>query len=79
MSTRKQKVGVDAAAEILGIPYPLVIHRIEIGDLPFRHVGKHRYVKLEDVLHLKARIDAQRNAMKALVTDAEDLYLRYNI
>jgi CRISPR-associated Cas5-like protein len=67
------------ASEILGISRPLVVHRMEIGDLPFRYVGKHRRAKLKDVLDLKTRIDAQRAAMEALADDAEDLRRRYGV
>jgi hypothetical protein len=67
------------AAEILGISRPLVVHRMEIGDLPFRYVGKHRRTKLKDVLALKVKVDAQRSAMEALAEDAEDLRQRYGI
>lgn len=64
------------AADILGISRPLVVHRMDIGDLPFRYVGKHRRTKLKDVLALKSRIDTQQAAMKALADDAEDLMQR---
>lgn len=67
------------ASAILGISRPLVVHRMEIGDLPFRYVGKHRRASLKDVLALKAQIDIQRKAMEDLVADAEDLNLRYGI
>ena len=67
------------AADILGISRPLVVHRMDIGDLPFRYVGKHRRAKLRDVLTLKARIDARQGAMEALAADAEDLSQRYGV
>ncbi len=52
---------------------------MDIGDLPFRYVGKHRRSKLKDVLALKALIDAQRNAMETLAEDAEDFKLHYGV
>lgn len=67
------------AANILGISRPLVVHRMDIGDLSFRYVGKHRRAKLKDVLALKTRIDAQQKAMEALAADAEDLGQRYGV
>jgi hypothetical protein len=51
---------------------------MDIGDLPFRYVGKHRRTKLKAVLALKAKIDAQQAAMEALAEDAEDLK-RYGV
>lgn len=52
---------------------------MDIGDLPFRYVGKHRRASLKDVLALKAQLDVQRKAMQDLAADAEDLHLRYGI
>jgi hypothetical protein len=74
-----QELSPNDAAEILGISRPLVVHRMGIGDLPFRYVGKHRRTKLKDVLALKTKIDAQRAAMEVLAEDAEDLRRRYGV
>ena len=74
-----QELSPNDAADILGISRPLVVHRMDIGDLPFRYVGKHRRTKLKNVLALKTKIDAQRAAMEALAEDAEDLRLRYGV
>lgn len=74
-----QELSPTEASVILGISRPLVVHRMEIGDLPFRYVGKHRRASLKDVLALKAKIDVQRKAMEDLAADAEDLNLRYGI
>jgi excisionase family DNA binding protein len=72
-----QELSPNEAAEILGISRPLVVHRMEIGELPFRYVGKHRRAKLKDVLALKSRLQTQQAAMKALAEDADDLGQRY--
>ena len=74
-----QELSPNDAADILGISRPLVVHRMDVGDLPFRYVGKHRRTKLKDVLALKAKVDAQQAAMEALAEDAEDLGRRYGI
>ena len=74
-----QELSPNDAAYILGISRPLVVHRMDIGDLPFRYVGKHRRTKLKDVLALKSKIDVQHAAMEALAEDAEDLRLRYGV
>ena len=68
-----QELSPNDAASLLGISRPLVVHRMNVGDLPFRYVGKHRRAKLGDVLTLKARIDGQRTALAALAEDTEDL------
>ena len=74
-----QELSPNDAADILGISRPLVVHRMDIGELPFRYIGKHRRAKLKDVLALKTRIDAQQSAMEALAEDAEDLRQRYGV
>jgi hypothetical protein len=74
-----QELSPSDAAKILGISRPLVVHRMDVGDLPFRYVGAHRRAKLQDILALKAKIDAQQTAMEALVADGEDLAKRYGI
>lgn len=74
-----QELSPTEASTVLGISRPLVVHRMEIGDLPFRYVGKHRRASLKDVLALKAQLDGQRKAMQDLAADAEDLHLRYGI
>ena len=74
-----QELSPNDAAEILGISRPLVVHRMDVGDLSFRFVGKHRRTKLKDVLALKTKMDAQRKAMEALAEDAEDLRQRYGV
>jgi hypothetical protein len=74
-----QELSPNDAADILGISRPLVVHRMDVGDLPFRYVGKHRRTKLKDVLALKTRLEAQQAAMEALAEDAEDLRRRHGV
>lgn len=74
-----QEVSPNDASDILGISRPLVVHRMDVGDLPFRYIGKHRRAKLKDVLALKVRIEAQQAAMEALAEDAEDLRQRHGV
>jgi len=75
----EQELSPTEASAILGVSRPLVVHRMDIGDLPFRYVGKHRRALLKDVLALKSKLDVQRKAMEDLAADAEDLHLRYGI
>jgi hypothetical protein len=74
-----QELSPNDAATILGVSRPLVVHRMDVGDLPFRYVGKHRRSTLKDVLLLKTKIDAQRAGMAALADDADDLKQRYGV
>jgi hypothetical protein len=75
--TEDQELSPTEASTILGISRPLVVLRMDRGDLPFRYVGKHRRARLKDMLALKVRLDTPRQAMEALADDAEDLRVRY--
>ncbi len=52
-----QELSPSEASAILGISRPLVVLRMDRGDLPFRYVGKHRRALLKDVLALKSKLD----------------------
>jgi len=53
-----------------------VVHRLDVDDLPFRYVGKHRRTTFREVVAPKARIDAQMAAIEGLADDPEDLKQR---
>jgi hypothetical protein len=77
--TENQELSPTEASTLLGISRPLVVHRMDIGDLPFRYVGKHRRALLKDVLTLKARLDARQKALDALAEDTEDLIVNHGL
>lgn len=73
------EVTPNEASAILGVSRPLVVHRMDIGDLPFRYVGKHRRARLTDVLALKTKMDEKRSRLKALAKDTDDLAKAYGV
>ena len=77
--TEDIEVSPNEAAEILGMSRPLVVHRMDVGDLPFRYVGNHRRAKLKDVLAFKKTVDAQQAAMKKLTELGEELWEQYGV
>jgi hypothetical protein len=74
-----QELSPTEASAILGISRPLVVLRMDRGDLPFRYVGKHRRALLRDVLALKARLDGRQKALDELAKDTEDLIVNHGL
>jgi len=77
--TEDQELSPTEASAILGISRPLVVLRMDRGDLPFRYVGKHRRALLKDVLALKVRLDARQRALDDLAEDTEDLIVNHGL
>lgn len=73
MGAEDEALNPTQASAVLGIARSLVVHRMDIGDLPFRYVGKRRLVLMKDVLALKARLDIRQEALDALAEYTEDL------
>jgi len=60
------------AAEVLNVSRPFLIKLLEDGSIPHRKVGKHRRVRMEDVMSYKAAIDKAREAvLDQLAADAQ--------
>jgi hypothetical protein len=68
-----QELSPSEASTPLGISRPLVVLRMDRGDLPFRYVGKHRRALLKDVIALKTRLDTRQAAINVLAEDTEGL------
>lgn len=67
------------AADFLNVSRPFLIGLLEKGALPFRTVGRHRRVRLEDILHYKKSIDEKRlNTLDELSAQAQELNMGYS-
>lgn len=77
MLNKDAELSPEQAAKILGISRPMVYHRMDTGRLPFRPVGTHRRVLLDDVLKLREFERRQREASKALAEDTDDLEMNH--
>jgi excisionase family DNA binding protein len=67
------------AAEYLGISRPTMVRILERGEIPMEKPGRHRYVRLEDLVSYPTRTSEQRrDSLAQMVTDAEsaDMYDR---
>jgi excisionase family DNA binding protein len=61
------------ASEILNVSRPFLIKLLSEGSLPYRKVGKHRRILIEDVMTYKNRIDREREAvLDRLAAEAQE-------
>jgi len=73
----EQEISPEKAAELLGISRPLVYQRMDTDKLPFRQVGTHRRIRVNDVVALKQLEDQRRSFAADLSADTEDLEENY--
>lgn len=67
------------AADILHVSRPFLIKLLEEGRIPYRRVGKHWRIRMEDVMNYKRAIDQEREAiLNQLVTDAQEQDIGYD-
>lgn len=66
------------AAKVLNVSRPFLINLLEGGAIPFRKVGKHRRIRMEDVLEYKAAIDQEReDVLDQLAAQAQEQDMGY--
>ncbi|MFB6374623.1 MAG: excisionase family DNA-binding protein, partial [Bradymonadaceae bacterium] len=66
------------AAEVLNVSRPYLVERLEEGEIPFRKVGSHRRIRLQDVLEYKrAQKEESRRRLEELAAEDERLDIDY--
>jgi excisionase family DNA binding protein len=72
------EVSTQQAADMLNVSRPHIVKLLEGGKIPFRKVGSHRRILLEDLMQYDAAIKNQRNrSLEFLAKQAQDLNLGY--
>ncbi len=67
------------AADVLNVSRPFLIKLLEENALPHRKVGKHRRIRMEDVMAYKSRIDREREAvLEQLAREAQEQGMGYD-
>ena len=67
------------AADILNVSRPFLIKLLEEGQIPYRKVGRHRRVRLEDIVNYKKAIDREREeVLDQLAADAQQHDMGYD-
>lgn len=67
------------AAKVLNVSRPFLIKLLEEEKIPYRKVGKHRRIRMEDVMAYKAAIDQEREAvLDQLAAEAQEQDMGYD-
>lgn len=71
-----QQLTTQQAADLLGVSRPTLVKILEAGRIPYDQPGRHRRIRLTDVLtYQAARRAEQREALRELARDAQELGL----
>lgn len=74
-----QRLTTQEAADLLGVSRPTLVKLVEAGDIPFEQPGRHRRVRLADVLAYRERSSLERRAAldrMVEIADEADMYER---
>ncbi|MEI2637725.1 MAG: helix-turn-helix domain-containing protein [Microthrixaceae bacterium] len=74
-----QRLTTQEAAEMLGVSRPTVVKLLESGEIPFEQPGRHRRIRLADVLAYRERASVERRAAldrMVEIADQADMYDR---
>jgi len=72
------EISTQQAAEILNVSRPHVIKLLEKGDIPYKKVGSHRRILLQDILEYEAIFKKKRRKqLNKLAAEAQKLNLGY--
>jgi len=74
VAPHEQVLSTQEAAQLLGVSRPTLVSILERGEIPYVQPGRHRRVRLDDVLAYQQRQrHTRRRALAQLSVEAEDL------
>ena len=73
----EQELTTQAAADLLGVSRQHFASLLDSGQLTHRKVGKHRRVKLKDVLSFQKESERRKKVAAELVKEAQELEMGY--
>ena len=73
------EVTTQQAAEILNVSHPYIIKLLEKGEIPFKKIGSHRRILLQDILDYESKLKIRRRTkLNSLAKEAQKLNLGYS-
>ena len=74
----EKELTTQQAADMLNVSRPFVVKLLEDGRIPFKKVGKHRRILLQDILRIKEQQSKTRKSqLEKLARDSQKLGLGY--
>jgi len=74
----ERELTTQQAADMLNVSRPFVVKLLEDGRIPFKKVGKHRRILLQDILRIKDQQSKTRESqLEKLARDSQKLGLGY--
>lgn len=72
------EISTQQAADMLNVSRPHIVKLVEEGIIPYKKVGSHRRISIEDLIEYDRKLKEQRDtSLKALAEQAQDLNLGY--
>ena len=72
------EISTQQAADMLNVSRPHLVKLLEEGVIPYKKVGSHRRILLEDLIEFDRKLKEQRiTSLKKLAEQAQDLRLGY--
>jgi excisionase family DNA binding protein len=73
VSPTSRRLTTQEAADLLGISRPTLVKLLEQGEIPYEQPGRHRRVRLDDLLRHQERRQAERRAaLRELTRTAQE-------